>query len=276
MKKGIKSITCMYENMVISCGESGADNTLFRLHNHDDYEIYLFISGDAEYHIEGRKYRLHPYDILFVRPDEMHRIYHNSENCIYKRIIININDDFFEKFHIGTYKEILIERTMSKDRKIQGSTVIESGMRDIFEKIHRLMDKQDVHSNEAVIQALTVQLLYTMCDVNFFGRQSVSDSKIQNAIDYINDRFTEDITLDDISKNTFVSKHHLCRIFKQTTGYTVGEYINHKRLMQVNHLCKTRGMSLKEACDMSGFPNYSTFYRIYKKENGISPREGMR
>ena len=276
MKNEIKAIIRRYENMYVTYGESGADNTLFRMHNHDDYEIYLFISGDAEYHIEGRKYRLHPYDILFVRPDEMHRVYHNSENRIYRRIIINIGDGFFEKFNVCAYRDILIERTMSKDRKIQGSTVIESGIRDIFEKIQRLINQQDSNTNEAVVQAMTIQLLHTMCDVDFFGRQSFSDSKIQNAIDYINEKFAEDITLDDISKNTFVSKHHLCRIFKQTTGYTVGEYINHKRLMQVNQLCKSRGISLREACDMSGFPNYSTFYRVYKKENGISPREGMR
>ena len=272
MKKSSKSYTFRNEGIYVSRGENTAQNYMFRLHNHEDYEI----SGDAVYNIEGRVYQLRPYDMLFVRPDEMHRVYHNSENCLYNRMIINITDGFFEKYDIRKYKNTLIERSMSEDRKIQGSTVIESGIRDICDKIYKLISTGKDRPDDAVINALVVQLLYTMCNVDFFDRAITADSKIQSAIDYINDNFTEELSLEEISKNTFISKHHLCRIFKQTTGYTVGEYINHKRLMQVSFLCKNKGMSLKEACMESGFTNYSSFYRAYRKENTTSPREGMK
>ena len=274
MKKKAEDVNYIGDGIYISKGANTPNNFMFRLHNHEDYEIYLFISGDAVYNIEGRIYQLHPYDMLFVRPDEMHRVYHNSENCIYERIIINVSDEFFEKFNIVNYKQTLIARSMSDDRKIRGSAVIERGMKEIFDRIHKLINTDK--SAEPVIDALVVQLLYIMCNVDFIDRDTPRDSKIQSAIDYINEHFTEDISLDLISKSTFVSKHHLCRIFKQTTGYTVGEYINHKRLMQAAFLCKNKGMSLKEACTESGFSNYSVFYRAYKKENGASPREGMK
>lgn len=275
MKKTSASKFYHGKGITVSRGENSPKNFLFRLHNHDSYEIYMFISGDAVYNIEGRVYKLNPYDMLFVRPDEMHRVYHNTEDNIYKRMIINIDDSFFENHSITEFKKTLIERSMSKDRKIQGSTVIESGIRDICDKISGIIDSQG-EAMSPVIDALMVELLYTMCNVDFYDRGKPVDSKVQNAINYINEHFTEEISLDEISRNTFISKHHLCRIFKQVTGYTVGEYVNHKRLIQISFLCKNKGMSIKEACDLSGFSNYSGFYRAYKKENGVSPREGIK
>ena len=263
------------DGIVITKGENSPKNYLFRLHNHDSYELYLFISGDAVYNIEGRTYPLNPYDMFFVRPDEMHRVYHNSENKIYRRMIINIDDIFFTAHGIEMFKKTLIERSQGKDRKIRGSTVIESGIKDICDRLYRVIGTGETDFSP-VVNALVVELLYTMCNVDYHDKGKPGNSKVQNAIDYINENFSEEITLDDICKNTFISKHHLCRIFKQVTGYSVGEYINHKRLMQISFLCKNNGMSLKEACDVSGFSNYSCFYRAYKKENGVSPREGLR
>lgn len=66
----------------------------FKLHNHDNlYEIDLFLSGNAEFHIEGNIYRAHPHDIFIARPYEMHHnVFLSSDK--YERIVIFISLDF--------------------------------------------------------------------------------------------------------------------------------------------------------------------------------------
>ena len=189
MGKNQLTINYSDNDILISRGETKPKNFLFRLHNHEDYEIYIFISGDVIYNIEGRDYKLTPYDMLFVRPDEMHRVFHVNENSTYKRMIINITDNFFPQNGIEDFKARLIERSMSEDRKIRGGTVIESGMRDICDKLHTIISTDNTRSVKAVINALVVEMIYTMCNVDFFDKSNYPNSKIQNAIDYINDHF---------------------------------------------------------------------------------------
>ena len=53
-------------------------NVNFQLHNHDSYEIYMFLEGDAKYIVEGNTYSLEPCDMIIIRKHEMHRVFHNS------------------------------------------------------------------------------------------------------------------------------------------------------------------------------------------------------
>ena len=73
---------------VYSVNNTPHNDREFCLHNHNDlYEIYLFLEGELEYHIEGNIYRAHPNDIFIARPYEMHHNYFRSSSR-YERIVI--------------------------------------------------------------------------------------------------------------------------------------------------------------------------------------------
>ena len=71
-------------------------NTQFEYHYHDFNKIIVFISGSVTYLIEGRAYRLKPWDILFVNNNELHRPIIDP-SVTYERIVIWVNPDFLEK-----------------------------------------------------------------------------------------------------------------------------------------------------------------------------------
>lgn len=264
-----------YTNRIHICW--GADiphNYMFKLHNHRTYEIYMYISGDAQFHVEGSVFELSPYDILFVCPDEMHRVWHNSET-LYNRIIINVPHSYFEYNNITGYEEILRANSANKKCKINGSDTIKSGIKDISAKLINCISKGET-VDSPIVNSLFIEMLYTMCNIDTFDTIIGKNSKVQSAIDYINMHFTNPITLDDVSDNIFISKYHLCRMFKNATGYTVNGYINHRRLMYVEELLRTRNLNLKDACLEAGFGSYTNFYRLYKKENRISPKSGTK
>ena len=69
-----------------------------------------------------------------------------------------------------------------------------------------------------------------------------------------------------------LSSYHMMRLFKQETGYTVGNYITEKRLIKARDLL-SQGTCATQACYLSGFQNYSTFLRAYKKRYPGRPKD---
>ena len=79
---------------------------------------------------------------------------------------------------------------------------------------------------------------------------------------------SNDISLDRLANEFYVSKYHLCSIFKKFTGLTIGEYTTQKRLSMADDLVK-EGESLSDAALKAGFKNYSSFYKAYKKHFSV-------
>ena len=102
--------------------------------------------------------------------------------------------------------------------------------------------------------------------------QHTDQSLYQQLTEYIEEHLEEDLSLEALSKQFFVSKYHIAHVFKDNVGLSIHQYITKKRL----NLCKEAiegQMKITEAFQMYGFGDYSSFYRAFKKEFGISPKD---
>lgn len=243
------------------------DNSKFMLHQHDDvYEIVLFMSGDAEFCVEGNVFKLKPYDLIITRPFEMHRIRCLSKKP-YERIIIYITPTFFDKHTCHEYEDILVSRAAGSGNVIPADIVKDL----LINPINRI----SVYTHDGALTAagaVLVEFLYLLNSTqSAISPEKSRDIRISNIIRYINEHLSEQITLDFLSEKFYINKYHLCKIFKKNTGYTLNQYINHKRILLVREL-HLGGQSLLEASTNAGFNNYSHFYRMYVKKTGMQPK----
>ncbi len=253
---------------VYSKTSTSTSHERFQLHMHLNYEIYLFLEGDAKYIVEENVYPLSPGDIIVIRKNTLHRVYLNND-AKYSRMVMNIHPDFFTSYDCPEYEAHFLLSSPAIGNKIDADVAKKCGLYDALMRIKKYSnDFSDIYS--PVIKALIIEVLFILNNIASFSKGVVPDKQLSDIISYINRNFTKNISLNDIEKEFFISKYHLCHKFHEFTGLTVHQYITDKRLAMAKDLLKD-GLSLGEAAFLSGFNNYSSFYRAYKKMYGSSP-----
>lgn len=244
----------------------------FKLHTHKDYEIYIYIDGNAEYVIESKTFSMRPYDIFITKNDEPHQVRHLVKDK-YERIVIELNDTFFEENNCIEYKHILENRQSDTDNMISPDSADKIRLMDCISRMEKYID-ETVKFSDTIVKCSIIELLHIINTIKSKNVKFKSDSNINEIISYINDNLSNDIKLDDIANHMFLSKYHICRVFKEHTGITVNKYITNKRIKLVQDLY-AKGYSLTDACSKAGFSGYSSFYKAYINETGKSPKKDI-
>lgn len=248
-------------------------NFQFNLHCHNDYEIFLFLEGDAKYIVEEKNYTLEPGDIIIIRKHEMHRIYHNSP-ARYQRCVLMVAPEFFREHGCQEYEAQFLRPHAGTENKIAAETVRSSGLFDAFARYRRYSEEYGMAKDSPVLISAIIEILFLINQISIFSASDITGSSMRSVLLYLNNRYTDDICLDMLADKFFLSKYYLCRAFRKATGLTVHEYICRKRLALVRDLA-AEGKSIGEAALMAGFRDYSSFYRAYVKEFGCSPRKDL-
>ena len=247
-----------HEKITENCSNAG-----FRLHSHNEYEILMFLDGNSKYIIEDKIYTLEKGDVIIAKHHELHRIYHNTP-AQYHRIVIKVPPQFFEEKNCAEYVRFFDEKSMDSGSKIDNLTVKSSGLYDAVMRFKKYSDNFK-NANSPITDSIIVEIFYIISKAVSFSAPDTGNSQVKSIIAYINENFTQKITLDTLAEKFFISKYHLCRIFRKATGLTVLDYIRSKRLIFAKELI-SKGYNKTEAALMAGFNDYSLFYRA--RESG--------
>jgi len=106
-------------------------------------------------------------------------------------------------------------------------------------------------------------------------KQPQKNATIVNLVtDYINMSYEDsNLSLKSISDVFKVSQSHLGRVFKEATNTSIGDYINSVRLNKSLKLLKNSSYSVRDIIEMIGLTNESNYYKLFKKQFGITPKE---
>ena len=246
------------------------------VHHHDFYEIYFFLSGNVRFRIEGRTYCLEPGDLLLINPLELHQP-EISPDSTYERIVLWIDRNYLISlssdstdlaacFDTGRPNHMNLLRTSKAHR---------TGLWQLLERLNREYHGQNPGS-ELYAQGMLLQLLVELNRLSATnslpGSKQQKPDLIMQVLGYISTHYHENISLESLAAEFFVSKYHLSHEFSRQVGISVYRYIIFRRLMQAKELM-VAGQSPGEVYQKCGFGDYANFYRAFKEEYGISPRE---
>ncbi len=247
----------------------------FDFHYHEFDKIVFMLSGDVTYTIEGNTYHLRPGDITLVRHNEIHRPEINPDS-VYDRYILYIAPNYISKqtdeepslsncFHLASERN---EHVLSADsERLEKIT-------DLLSELETAL-RSEKYGAKLYCSALFVQLMILINRITFSKRPHLvrsepKDERIVAVIRFINDNLTEDMSIERISKKFFISRYHLMRIFRDSTGETIHSYIRKKRLLKAAELLR-QGVPVVKASEECGFAEYSTFLRAFRTQFGKSP-----
>ncbi len=242
-------------------------------HMHNGKEIFVLLKGTIDFIIENNVYSLSPNDILVIDETELHT-FRPVRSSPYERIVINLQPSFFTKNNIETYQNVFANRPTGQGNLFRGHTEENALILSRLVQLERYIKENP--DCEKVLEAVLIEILYLLNTAGAAEESNVrQDKTVAEILQYINDNLTESLSLDKIADTFYLSKNHLCRIFKKNTGFTVKDYIASKRIQMVQSLCR-EGVHISEAAARAGFGNYSNFYRIYVNKTGFSPRETLK
>ena len=248
----------------------------FEYHHHDFSKIVILIDGDLTYYIEGKAYILKPWDILFVNKNEIHKPVVNP-NKYYERIVIWLNPDFMAKYAQGNNNllkcfEVAIKNNYNLLRlNMKSIDIIKNLIQDI-----QNCNNSNEFGSEILKESLFVQLMVLMnrlflnSDKNRDIEDIQYDKTIEGVLNYINSNLENDLSIDTIASEFFISKYYLMRKFKNQIGSSIHNYVVQKRLILARSLISD-GLSMSSVCSRCGLNDYSSFVRAFKKVYGVSP-----
>ena len=257
---------------------SDMKNMQFEYHYHDFSKIIIFISGSVTYLIEGKAYRLKPWDILFVSSSEVHKPMIDP-STLYERIVIWINPGFLTEHSSDCDLFTCFRLTNGNNNMLRLDSSEIKYVQTLLNKLEEACKSTDFGSS-ILKNSIFLQLVIILTRELVGGSEKneiddiISDENIKNVMNYINSNIKDDLSIDTLASRFYLSRYHLMHKFKQLTGYSIHSYVQQKRLLKADSLIRS-GIPSSQACELCGFNDYSNFLRAYKKLFGASPRNRL-
>lgn len=92
-----------------------------------------------------------------------------------------------------------------------------------------------------------------------------------SVIAYLHAHYDESLSLDQLAEHFYISSTYLCRIFKQTTGFTLVEYLQDVRVQQARAYLRETNWKVTSIAEKTGFDSIAHFGRVFKHLTGHTP-----
>ena len=228
------------------------NNEIFSVEK-DDYVVlendnYLKIKVDNEVNNKGEII------LIYIHPEYVRSI--SSEECNLETCFIEARD--------------------SNIRIVRASSEVYMLIKSLTTRLI-CYEKMEGFGKEEILRA-TLIILLAITNRGYIESR-LNKKRIYDKLDiiddifiYINTHMSEEITLDDLAREFFMNKFHLSKIFKDATNMTIHSCILKRKLSYSKELIE-KNIPIIEVYSKCGFGGYTHFFRAFKKEFGMTPRQ---
>ncbi|MFT3982827.1 MAG: AraC family transcriptional regulator [Lachnospiraceae bacterium] len=248
-----------------------------RLHMHRYHEFYFFLEGEVSIRIEDQMRSLKPGDIVLIPPQVSHQAVIHNPGIPYRRFVLWVSEEYCGRLRELSEDYLYFIRYVSDTgnyiihNEVAAFNTIQAKVFQLLEEIQGQRFGRDVRIALG-INGLIMHLNRILYEQRHLKYPEEGNNLYRNLIYYIEEHLEEELTLDRIATEFFVSKYHISHIFKDNMGVSLHQYILKKRL----YACKEAllgNVNIGGVYQTFGFRDYSSFYRAFRKEFGVSPKE---
>ncbi|MBQ8733231.1 MAG: helix-turn-helix domain-containing protein [Anaerotignum sp.] len=247
------------------------EGTNIDYHYHEFCKLLMLRSGSGGYTVDGQRYSLDTGDIVLIGSGCVHRPAFEL-GSLYERVIIYISPEFLQQQSTPDCPLLDIFNG-------EHGHVLHLHQPDILWNLSDALEQElskDEYGRVILSNGLLLRLLIEIArgirnpETTFAKPIVPSDSRILEILRYIDAHLTEELSIDILAEEFFISKFHMMRLFKQETGRSIHDYLQERRLLFARDLIR-QGVSATDSCFQSGFRSYSSFTRAYAKHFGTTP-----
>lgn len=250
-----RNVKCLYQAATIGY-EYNEKSYYVKRKNATSYLLCYTASGESVVEYERETFTLRAGSLLFINlaNESVIRASDSHWEIYFMHIVGSDIDDVYRNFvkNQGFYLE-----------NYDGITFIEN-----FKRLYQSCTASIINYYDISGQIYTI-----LMDVLKRSNPTDHHSIINQAIAYIDHNYTEDLSVNELSKQLFVSKYFLIRKFHEQTGYSPKQYLTKIRLDKAKQMLAQTNKSIAEIAQSVGFHSEKNIYYAFKSLTGLSPKE---
>lgn len=234
-------------------------------HTHHFTELFYVTRGNGKFFVEDDSFSVKANDLIIVNPNVTHTEL-GIPGTTFEYVVLGIQGLQFQPSENGQHFNYNKYNLSSYEKELQFC---------LHALINELRSKEDYY--EAVCQNLYEILIYYIFRKTKTELSIASSKKITKECrfieEYIDEHYTEDITLQTLSDLTFMNKYYLVHAFKNYKGTSPINYLIDKRIEESQHLLANTNYPVSKISDQIGFSSQSYFSQVFRKRTGLTPNQ---
>lgn len=232
----------------------------FPSHLHNEIELKCILHGEHYAHCNGKTYLMKPGSIFIACPNQIHS-FSASEAC--EGFVLIINPALAGE--IGQY----LSEHVPVNPLWEGAPD-----NPILQMLDMCYQEYRANGEQDVLYSMIGCLLQMLCRaLDFHSQPAWGDGSIRRILQYCSEHYKENINLQNLANNVFLSPSHISHIFSEKLKISFPDYINALRLAEAKRLLEQNAGAISEIATLAGFATIRSFNRAFRNRHGISPKD---
>lgn len=261
-------------NLGIQVSMAALENPHIPAHWHDAMEILFCLNGEVRLHIEHESITLSRNQLIVFDSREVHSIH--SDSKLYMFLCIHV-----DKKQLSVYCPDL-DLYHIHCRPVPLDDPKSTQYIHLCQLAHDLTRTNIAQTSTSAMRSDGTALLMLADLIQYFSVyfppettaiSGQANENLREIISFVNEHYTEKLSLEDVACHVGFSREYFCRFFKQHMGITFLRYLNEVRISHAGRLLSSTDLSVSEVMNESGFTNQTLFNRLFKEIYGMTPRQ---